>query len=104
MDDVAVGTDILVRPGDKVPLDGLVTAGTSRLDHSMLTGESAPIKRAPGQEVSLARRSHISFATIVGINEELRPYPFKFQRPQLFCCSWVTDADMAGVWRYSQLW
>ncbi|CAL8464237.1 g3772 [Coccomyxa elongata] len=51
VDDVAVGTDILVRPGDKVPLDGLVTAGTSRLDNSMLTGESAPVKRAPGQEV-----------------------------------------------------
>ncbi len=57
VDDVAVGTDILVRPGDKVPLDGLVTAGTSRLDHSMLTGESAPVKRAPGQEVSLSKRS-----------------------------------------------
>ncbi|BDA49356.1 Cadmium/zinc-transporting ATPase HMA2 [Coccomyxa sp. Obi] len=51
VDDVAVGTDVLVRPGDKVPLDGSVTAGTSRLDHSMLTGESAPVKCAPGQEV-----------------------------------------------------
>lgn len=51
MDDVAVGDEILVRPGDKVPLDGLVIAGTSRLDHSMLTGESAPVKRGPAEEV-----------------------------------------------------
>ena len=51
MDDVAVGDSLLVRPGDKVPLDGLVTQGTSRLDHSMLTGESAPVKRGLGEEV-----------------------------------------------------
>ena len=51
VDDVAVGAVLLVRPGDKVPLDGLVTAGSSRLDHSMLTGESAPVKRGPGEEV-----------------------------------------------------
>ncbi|EIE24921.1 heavy metal translocatin, partial [Coccomyxa subellipsoidea C-169] len=51
VDDVLVGDSLLVRPGDKVPLDGLVTQGTSRLDHSMLTGESAPVKRGLGEEV-----------------------------------------------------
>lgn len=57
MEDVALGSRILVRPGDAVPLDGRILSGASRLDQSMLTGEAAPVKRGPGDEVRTLRSS-----------------------------------------------
>jgi Cd2+/Zn2+-exporting ATPase len=50
-DEVGVGNFILVRPGEKVPLDGVVEEGTSSLDTSALTGESAPRSVEPGNEI-----------------------------------------------------
>jgi len=49
--DVAVGHVIVVRPGERVPLDGQVTDGTSFVDTSALTGESVPRKVEPGDKV-----------------------------------------------------
>lgn len=49
--DVRVGQEVLVRPGDRVPLDGVVTEGRSLLDTSALTGEPAPRDVEPGSEV-----------------------------------------------------
>ncbi|HLL88907.1 MAG TPA: heavy metal translocating P-type ATPase, partial [Tepidisphaeraceae bacterium] len=46
-----VGDKVLVRPGDKVPIDGVVEAGRSAVDESMLTGESVPVLRAAGDAV-----------------------------------------------------
>lgn len=46
-----VGDAILVKPGARVPLDGVVTDGLSGVDESMLTGESIPVEKAPGSEV-----------------------------------------------------
>ncbi len=51
IDDVAVGDAILVRPGEKVPVDGIITEGSSAFDESMLTGESMPVVKGPGMEV-----------------------------------------------------
>ncbi len=51
IDDIAVGDLILVRPGEKLPVDGVVAEGTSTVDESMLTGESAPIDKRRGSEV-----------------------------------------------------
>ena len=51
IDDIAVGDQILVRPGEKLPVDGVVEEGASTLDESMLTGESAPIDKGRGSEV-----------------------------------------------------
>ena len=51
VDDVRVGEDIVIRPGDKVPLDGEVVAGQSDVNEAPITGESLPVDKAPGQEV-----------------------------------------------------
>ncbi len=50
-DEVAVGTEIVVRPGDRVPIDGVVTVGSSSLNTSALTGESIPRDVTVGDEV-----------------------------------------------------
>ena len=50
-DEVEVGTIIVVQPGEKVPIDGIVEEGTSTLNTSALTGESVPRETAPGAEV-----------------------------------------------------
>ena len=49
-DDVAVGETVIVRPGEKVPLDGTVTEGESAVDESPITGESVPVDKAVGDE------------------------------------------------------
>jgi Zn2+/Cd2+-exporting ATPase len=51
VDDIRVGDEIVVRPGDKVPLDGIVASGHSDVNESPLTGESLPVDKAPGDEV-----------------------------------------------------
>ena len=51
VDDIRIGDEILVRPGDKVPLDGIVVSGHSDVNQAPLTGESLPADRAPGDEV-----------------------------------------------------
>ena len=48
---VVVGDTLAVRPGDTIPVDGVVTEGSSYLDESMLTGEPVPVAKGPGDEV-----------------------------------------------------
>ncbi len=48
---VRVGDLVRVRPGERVPVDGLVRDGASAVDESMLTGESLPVEKGPGDEV-----------------------------------------------------
>jgi len=50
-DDVEIGDVIVIRPGEKVPLDGVVLEGTSTLNTSALTGESLPREVAPGDDI-----------------------------------------------------
>ncbi|SHJ99039.1 Cu+-exporting ATPase [Nocardiopsis flavescens] len=51
VDDLAAGDRFVVRPGEKIATDGIVEAGTSAVDTSMLTGESVPVEVAPGDAV-----------------------------------------------------
>ena len=51
IDEVAVGMDLVVRPGEKVPTDGVVIEGRSAVDTSMVTGEPVPVDVGPGDEV-----------------------------------------------------
>lgn len=51
VDDVLVGDIVIVRPGGKIPVDGAVITGRSTVDESMLTGESLPVEKGPGDVV-----------------------------------------------------
>jgi Zn2+/Cd2+-exporting ATPase len=51
VDDVAVGDTIIVKPGEKIPLDGRVAAGESHVNQAPVTGESLPIDKGPGDDV-----------------------------------------------------
>ena len=52
LENIMAGDRLRVRPGDAVPVDGVVVSGTSSLDESMLTGESMPVEKAPGDKVT----------------------------------------------------
>ena len=51
VEEVLVGDIITVRPGEKIPADGIIQEGKSAVDESMITGESIPVKKGPGIEV-----------------------------------------------------
>ena len=51
VDDVRVGDVVIVKPGEKIPVDGVVVDGRSAIDESMLTGESLPVEKKPGDPV-----------------------------------------------------
>ncbi len=51
VDDVRTGDLVIVRPGEKIPVDGVVVEGRSSVDESMLTGESLPVEKGPGDAV-----------------------------------------------------
>lgn len=51
IEDVQVGDLVVVRPGEKIPVDGIVRQGASAVDESMITGESLPVDKQPGDSV-----------------------------------------------------
>jgi Cu+-exporting ATPase len=75
VEDVVVGDLVVVRPGEKVPVDGIVTQGASAVDESMLTGEPIPVEKNPGDRVvgaSINKLGSFSFrATKVGADTAL---------------------------------
>ncbi len=52
VEDVAVGDLVVVRPGEKIPVDGIIVEGDSAVDESTVTGESIPVGKVPGDEVT----------------------------------------------------
>ena len=51
VDEVSIGDALLIRPGDHIPIDGIVVQGSANVDESMLSGESMPLKKRLGDEV-----------------------------------------------------
>ncbi|HEY9653292.1 MAG TPA: heavy metal translocating P-type ATPase, partial [Coleofasciculaceae cyanobacterium] len=49
--EVILGDVVIVRPGEKIPVDGEIVEGSSTIDEAMVTGESVPVKKQPGDEV-----------------------------------------------------
>jgi Cu+-exporting ATPase len=76
VEEVVPGDLVVVRPGEKVPVDGVVEEGASAVDESMLTGESLPVEKRPGGEVfgaTLNRTGSFRFrATRVGRDTALQ--------------------------------
>jgi Cu+-exporting ATPase len=75
IDQVEVGDTIVVRPGEKVPVDGIICEGRSAFEESMITGESIPVSKGPGDEIigaTINREGMIRYeATRVGKNSTL---------------------------------
>jgi cation-transporting ATPase V len=76
---VAVGDSVRVRPGEKVPVDGVVVGGSSAVDESMLTGESVPVEKVPGARVAAATINTSGVLTIeaVAVGRGHRPRPHR---------------------------
>ena len=75
VDEVVPGDLIVVRPGEKIPVDGIVQTGEGSVDQSMLTGESVPVEKSPGDEVFGATLNGVGRlvikATKVGVQSAL---------------------------------
>ncbi len=63
VEDVRPGDIFVVRPGESIPVDGVVTSGTSAVDESALTGESIPVDKTEGDSVSAATINRAGFLT-----------------------------------------
>ena len=59
-----VGDQVVVKPGGKIPVDGVVLDGRSSLDTSALTGESLPLDKGPGDEVLAGSVNQLGALTI----------------------------------------
>ena len=76
VEEVVLGDIVVVRPGEKIPVDGIVEDGTSSVDESMLTGESLPVEKVKGDEVfgaTMNKTGSFKFrATKVGLDTALQ--------------------------------
>ena len=64
IEQVGVGDVLLVRPGESIPVDGVVRSGKSAIDESVFTGESLPVDKAPGDPVTAATMNQSGMLTI----------------------------------------
>ena len=80
-DEVSVGTVIIVQPGEKVPIDGIVEEGTSSLNTSVLTGESLPADKEAGATVSSGTISASRFVVFKSMEKSFR---FRLFTPIIF--------------------
>ncbi len=76
IEELAVGDEILVRPGERIPVDGIISDGNSVMDESPITGESMPVEKQPGDPVISAAINQTGFirftATRVGEDSTIR--------------------------------
>lgn len=109
--EVAVGETLLVRPGERVPLDGTIASGSSALDESPITGESVPLDKGPGDAVfagtlnttglleitTTARASESTLARIVHLVEVAQAAKAPVQRFVDRFSRWYTPAVIIGA-------
>ncbi|WP_411281913.1 heavy metal translocating P-type ATPase [Gemmatimonas sp.] len=100
--DVVVGDVVVIRPGNKIPVDGTIESGDSLVDESMLTGESMPIQKGPGAKVAGATiNTNGSFrykATKVGSDTALAQIVKLVQEAQNSKAPAQLLADKAAQW------
>ncbi|HEX9505131.1 MAG TPA: copper-translocating P-type ATPase, partial [Acidimicrobiia bacterium] len=100
LDRVAVGDEIVVRPGDRVPVDGMVVSGSSYVDESMITGEPIPVATTDGKKViggTVNQTGAFNFrATAVGADTALSRIVQMVQTAQASKAPAQRLADRAG--------
>lgn len=100
--EVLVGDVVHIRPGDKIPVDGIVVEGSSDIDESMITGESVPIKKFPSDEVvgaTINKTGSFKFrATKVGTDTALAQIVKLVQEAQNSKAPSQRLADRASQW------
>jgi Cu+-exporting ATPase len=64
IEEVQVGDIVIIKPGEKIPIDGIITAGYSSVDEKLLTGESIPVEKTVGSEVIGATINKTGLLTI----------------------------------------
>lgn len=100
--EVLVDDIIHIKPGDKIPVDGTVIEGSSDIDESMITGESVPIKKLPGDEVvgaTINKTGSFKFrATKVGTDTALAQIVKLVQEAQNSKAPSQRLADRASQW------
>ena len=102
VESVVVGDLVRVRPGEKAPVDGVVTEGSSYVDESMLTGEPVPVAKGPGDEVVGGTRNQQGAfrfrATKVGADTALARIVAMVREAQSSKAPAQRLADLAGTY------
>ena len=100
--EVVLDDIVLIRPGDKIPVDGVVIEGESSVDESMITGESLPVKKAAGSNVigaTINKTGTFKFrATKVGADTALAQIVKLVQMAQNSKAPSQRLADRAAQW------
>ncbi|MBC7287456.1 MAG: cadmium-translocating P-type ATPase [Armatimonadetes bacterium] len=116
--EVAPGDTVLVRPGERIPVDGVVVAGSSVVDESMVTGESLPVERSVGDRVVggtlngdgalhvLAERSgeHAYISQVVRLVAEAQASKSRSQHIADAAAAWLTLVAVAASFATAAIW
>ncbi|MBI5166381.1 MAG: heavy metal translocating P-type ATPase, partial [candidate division NC10 bacterium] len=109
--EVSIGDLVVVRPGEKIPVDGIIREGYSSVDESMLTGESMPVEKKVGDEVIGATLNKVGtfkfeatkvgkdtvLSQIIKLVEEAQGSKAPIQRLADLICSYFVPAVIAGA-------